>query len=289
MLQFRHARREVLLAAKQTQGGGSEVNGRCLEALLERLHDAVAFVDRSGGILLTNRVEELSALPPSVHMTELGETFEIFRPDGRPYQTTEWPVLRAARTGEVIVDEEFFRLLPDGSRRSFSCDCAPFYDDRGAIAGAVLGGARRSPNRSARRSSSRTCSPCCDHTEDAMVACDAQWHITAVESRRRADVRLDGRGGAWTPSEFLAARRERRAAPRSVGGNCRRAAVGAGSSSPGARMDHWSRSRRLASRSGTHAGRSPATSASTGISLSASERTSSSAITPAYWTTSRMD
>lgn len=56
-------------------GGASEVNGRCLEAPLERLRDAVAFVDRSGWSLLTNRVA-LSAAPPSVHVAELGEPLQ---------------------------------------------------------------------------------------------------------------------------------------------------------------------------------------------------------------------
>lgn len=97
----------------------------------------MTFVDRSGRILLTNHEQELSVLPPSVGTTDPGDTFEIFHLDGRPYHATEWPVLRSARTGEVIVGEQFFRFAPDGSRTSFSCNCAPFYDDQGAIAGAV--------------------------------------------------------------------------------------------------------------------------------------------------------
>jgi len=71
-------------------------------------------------------------------MTDPADAFEIFRPDGRPYDTEDWPVLRSVRTGEVIVDEEFFRLGPDGTRRSFSCRCSPFHHDREGIAGAVL-------------------------------------------------------------------------------------------------------------------------------------------------------
>ena len=46
--------------------------------------------------------------------------------------------MRSVRTGEVIVDEEFFRLAPDGTRRSFSWRCTPFHHDREGIAGAVL-------------------------------------------------------------------------------------------------------------------------------------------------------
>lgn len=78
------------MPTNKINGGGSEVNRRCLQALLGRLHDAVAFVDRSGGILLTNRVGELSAPPPSVPMAELGETLQIFRPHGQRYRTKSW-------------------------------------------------------------------------------------------------------------------------------------------------------------------------------------------------------
>src|SRR2546423_3878461 len=107
-----------------------------MEAVLQQMQDAVAIVDRDGRVLLTNRAEELSPQPPSVRMTDLGDLFEIFHPDGRRYETEEWPVLRSVRTGEVIVDEEFFRLAPDGSRRRFSCTSAPIHGEGGEIVSA---------------------------------------------------------------------------------------------------------------------------------------------------------
>ena len=56
-------------------GGGSEVDGRDLEALLERLHDAAAFVDRAGEDPPRRIVRRsFLAVPPSVGVTELGET-----------------------------------------------------------------------------------------------------------------------------------------------------------------------------------------------------------------------
>ncbi len=169
-------------------------NGVGLEALLERLHDAAAFVDRSGRILLTNH-EQHAGLPPSVGMTELGETSQIFRPDGRRYDLTEWPVLRSARTGEVIVDEEFFRLAPDGRRTSFSCNCGPFYDDRGAIAGAVVV-ARDITEQSRSQQQLASLAPLLEHTDDAIVACDAQRLITAWN---RGAERMFG----WTAEEVI--------------------------------------------------------------------------------------
>lgn len=183
------------MPADKLNGGGSEVNGQCLQALLGRLRDAVAFVDRSAGILLTNRVEELSAPPPSVNMAELGETLQIFRPGGQPYHTTEWPVLRAARTGEVILDEEFFRLLLDSTRRSFSCDCAPFYDDQGRISGAVLVAHDVTEQKRAQQHPAYLL-PLLHYTEAAVVACDTEWHVTVWN---RGAERLFG----WTAAEAL--------------------------------------------------------------------------------------
>jgi PAS domain S-box-containing protein len=98
----------------------------------------VAFLDSDGTILLTNRPEVLAGQPGAVRMDELGDVFEIFHPGGERYAVEEWPALRSVRTGEVIVDEEFFRLAPDGSRREFSTSSAPVYDADGKVAGAVL-------------------------------------------------------------------------------------------------------------------------------------------------------
>ena len=116
----------------------SAMDKRGLEVLLGQLGDAVAFVGSDGSILLTNRAADLPASPPRARMTDLGDAFEIFHPDGQAYETADWPVLRSITTGEVILDEEFFRLAPDGSRRSFSCNCSPVHDDHGRRAGAVL-------------------------------------------------------------------------------------------------------------------------------------------------------
>lgn len=107
-----------------------------LEVLLGQLQDAVVFVDPTGRVLLTNREQEL-VVPGASELADLGDPFQIFRPDGRPYKPPEWPVLRSVTSGEVVVDEEFFRLAPDGGRRSFSCRSAPIYSN-GSIVAAVL-------------------------------------------------------------------------------------------------------------------------------------------------------
>ena len=154
------------------------VDQRGLEVLLGQLRDAVAFVDRDGAILLTNRAEELPAAPPTPQMADLGQAFEIFHPDGRRYETAEWPVLRSIRTGEAISGEEFYRLAQDGSRRSFSCNSAPIHDENGRLTGAVLVTRDVSMRKRAQEHLAYLL-PMLDQTEDAIVAFDPLWRVTA--------------------------------------------------------------------------------------------------------------
>jgi PAS domain S-box-containing protein len=149
-----------------------------LEALLQGLSDSVAFVDPAGKILLTNRQDELVAEPPPVGLTDLGGRFEIFHPDGRSYDVADWPALRSARTGEVVVGEEFFRIGPDGSRRSFSANSAPIHGTKGEIVAAVIVAREITEEKRARERLAYLL-PMLDQTEDAIIAVDRGWRITA--------------------------------------------------------------------------------------------------------------
>lgn len=155
-----------------------DADGEGLAVLLEQLADSVAIIDRHGRILMTNRAYGFPAELSSVAMTDLGEHFPIFRPDGRAYDTAEWPVLRALETGEVILDEEFFRLEDDGSRRSFRCSSAPFHDRRGRIAGAVVV-ARDVTEEKRSEEQLAYLLPLLDHSEDAIIAGDAESRVIA--------------------------------------------------------------------------------------------------------------
>jgi PAS domain S-box-containing protein len=154
------------------------VDQRRLEVLLGQLSDAVAFVDRDGAILLTNRAEELPAAPLTPQMADLGEASEIFHPDGPRYETAEWPVLRSIRTGEAINGEEFYRLARDGSRRSFNCSSAPIHDEDGRLTGAVVVTRDVSGPKHAQEQLAYLL-PMLDQTEDAIIAFDPLWRVTA--------------------------------------------------------------------------------------------------------------
>jgi PAS domain S-box-containing protein len=183
--------------ANPPRGAGDQ---RGLEILLGQLDDAVAFVDRDGAILLTNRAEELPAARATPQMADLGQAFEIFHPNGRRYETAEWPVLRSIRTGESISGEEFYRLARDGSHRNFSCNSAPIHDEHGRLTGAVVVSRDVSGRRRAQEKLAYLL-PMLDQTEDAIIAFDPLWRVTAWN---RGAERMYG----WSAEEAL--RRELR-------------------------------------------------------------------------------
>jgi PAS domain S-box-containing protein len=108
-----------------------------LAALLGSVRESVAFVGLSGQVLLTNRAVA-DGVPESLSGMDLGAAAVRFRPDGQPYGRQELPVMRSIRVGEVVRDEECFRLAAGGARHSLSCRSAPIRDDAGAIVAAVL-------------------------------------------------------------------------------------------------------------------------------------------------------
>ena len=113
------------------------LGGVGLAVLLAQLRDAVAFVDPSGGVLLTNGAVG-AGTPESRDGMDFGSAAVRFRPDGQPYESRELPVIRSVRSGEVVHDEECLRLGAGGARHSLSCRSAPIRDDAGAIVAAVL-------------------------------------------------------------------------------------------------------------------------------------------------------
>jgi PAS domain S-box-containing protein len=68
----------------------------------------------------------------------LGDEWELFHPDGRPYVTEDWPLMRSIASGEVVTGEEYFNVLADGSRLTIRCSSSPILDDQGEIVAGVL-------------------------------------------------------------------------------------------------------------------------------------------------------
>lgn len=113
------------------------VGGAGLGVLLAQSRDTVAFVDPSGRVLLTNRAVA-AGMTESQDGINLGAGAVRFHPDGQRYESRELPVMRSLRIGEVVRDEECFRLAAGDARHSLSCRSAPIRDAAGAIVAAVL-------------------------------------------------------------------------------------------------------------------------------------------------------
>ena len=85
-------------------------------------------VDSTASVGLTPRRqapadEPLEATPSRASVGtdgDLGDLFQVFHPDGSRYEPGEWPLLRSLKTGEVVVDEQFFSVASDGGRRRFA-------------------------------------------------------------------------------------------------------------------------------------------------------------------------
>jgi PAS domain S-box-containing protein len=97
--------------------------------LLNRQTQQIA--ERYLGSAQLSGIEELRELHDS-------GVFELYRPDGRPYEVEEWPVMRTLASGEEIRDEDVIQVMADGSRLTIRCNCSPIYDDEGRIVAGVL-------------------------------------------------------------------------------------------------------------------------------------------------------
>jgi GAF domain-containing protein len=71
--------------------------------------------------------------------SHLGATaFEGWRPDGKQYLLSEYPVVRSLRNGEVVRGEEITYVREDGAQRTIEANSAPNRDVDGVIVAAVV-------------------------------------------------------------------------------------------------------------------------------------------------------
>ena len=126
-----------------------EIERAALEEVLRRLSAAIMIVAAPSGetILLNRQTQQMAErylgsaqLSGIEELRELHDSgvFELYRPDGRPYEFEEWPVMRTLAFGEEIRDEDVIQVMADGSRLTIRCHCSPIYDDEGCIVAGVL-------------------------------------------------------------------------------------------------------------------------------------------------------
>jgi PAS domain-containing protein len=122
-----------------------------LEEVLRQMPAAVIIVETPSGMIVfvNRRAREMAernltcSVPLELgHLGDLQDVDEngiskLRRPDGRPYELEEWPLMRSIRSGEEVRDEEYVHILADGSWLWLRCDSSPIHDDEGRIVAGV--------------------------------------------------------------------------------------------------------------------------------------------------------
>src|SRR5215216_554043 len=160
------------------------------EEVLRQMPAAVIVVEASSGkIIFRNRRaqrwrEESLSQARAAKLEDAGD-FEIFHPDGRPYEIEEWPLMRSIRDGEEVRDEELVYPLADGTGLLLRCDSSPIYDDQGRIVAGVLvahdiTGRKRAEEE--RQEASRRIENILESIDEFSTV-DRQWRYTYINER----------------------------------------------------------------------------------------------------------
>jgi PAS domain S-box-containing protein len=156
---------------------------------------SIVVVAASGRVIYSNeRARGLTAELGSEMPADLDRAIDIFHADGRRYERHEWPALRSLTYGEKVV-EEFFYAAPGDERLWIRCSSSPVSDPAGQIVAAVL---TQTDVTERKREEARLAylTGLLDNTEDAIVAVDAEWFLTAWNPGAE---RMYG----WTADEVL--------------------------------------------------------------------------------------
>jgi PAS domain S-box-containing protein len=123
----------------------AEEGRRILQALMDHIPEGITIasapdvsirmVSRFGQRLVSRPAEAITGIPSNYHP----ERWSIFHADGvTPAKPEELPLTRATLVGELVTDEEWTLLQPDGDRVPILCNAAPIRDEAGAIIGGVI-------------------------------------------------------------------------------------------------------------------------------------------------------
>ena len=117
-----------------------EAERRNLEIIMGSLPEGVIICDAEGSIIATNRVAEKLFPRPVPYGAPAGtyiRELRLCRPDGEPYPSEEFPLVRAAREGTVSSGVQVLVRRHDGQQKILLCNAAPLRDASGAPSGAV--------------------------------------------------------------------------------------------------------------------------------------------------------
>jgi PAS domain S-box-containing protein len=124
-----------LLARKQI-----ESERALLRAVLDQMPSGVIIAEAPSGklILGNHQVEKILRQPYGLADGFAGyRDFTGFHPDGRAYETEEWPMVRSVALDEVVRDEEILFKRGDGTYGVMSVASAPIHNHEGQITAGV--------------------------------------------------------------------------------------------------------------------------------------------------------
>jgi PAS domain S-box-containing protein len=111
---------------------------RRFRELIEALPAAVYTTDAAGRVTFYNQAAVELAGPGSEIGTEvLGMAWKLYRPDGTPLPTDEWPIAITLRENRPVRGVEVLAERPDGTRVPFIPYPTPLRDENGELIGAV--------------------------------------------------------------------------------------------------------------------------------------------------------
>ncbi len=112
-----------------------------LETVLNQMAAGVVIAKAPSGEVVLANSQATKILQRSVgelRCVEEYSQYQIFRLDGRAYDTQEQPLARSILHGEVVMGEELRYLRPDGTFRVLFTNSAPVRDETGAIVASVV-------------------------------------------------------------------------------------------------------------------------------------------------------
>jgi PAS domain S-box-containing protein len=163
-----------------------EIGRAASEEVLRQMPAAVLIAEAPSGVIIFRNREAQQIRDRSMRKAwatyfEDAGGFQIYHPDGRPYESEEWPLMRSIRDGEEVRAEEFTYLLADGSELFMRCDSSPIYDEEGRIvAGIVVAydNTERKRAEEALRYQLSLTETITDKAADPMLMLDAQGCVT---------------------------------------------------------------------------------------------------------------
>jgi PAS domain S-box-containing protein len=110
-----------------------------LEAVLNQIQSGVIFVDLTGKVITYNRrAQELLDVNITAGMDWNRErSYQGRHPDGKPYQTQDWPLSRTLLSGVTISDEEIEVVTSVGKLRILQISTSPILNSEGRQTGVV--------------------------------------------------------------------------------------------------------------------------------------------------------